>query len=415
MRNALSFGWASAVSILLDVVLGSLWFCLEFTLIAVGFATIPVLGLGIVPLAAGIALTRISGPSERLRRNALLETTVPPVARSRTTATGWRRPLAQTWNDVRDPVTWRILLGHLLTMVVGTVFFGIVWTGTLAALGLIVGSPNLFAEALLDATEAAPGARIPLGIAILAAVAVAVYCGGLVSRTITPLFGPSSAVELRTKVDSLAGARQGAVDAAAIERQRIERDLHDGAQPRLVAMAMTLGMAKAKFDSDPEAARAMLETAHGDAKAAITELRQLARGIHPAVLTDRGLDAALSALAARTSVPTTVDVRLERRLPGEIEGVVYFAIAEALTNVSKHSDAANCAVVVGCRGAVLTATVTDDGRGGATGADGTAHGELGQGGLAGIAARVRSAGGTMTLDSPNGGPTTLTLELPCAS
>src|SRR5690606_29381176 len=161
--------------------------------------------------------------------------------------------------------------------------------------------------------------------------------------------------ELRRRIDTLSNARQGAVDAAAIERQRIERDLHDGAQPRLVAMAMTLGMAKAKFDSDPEAARAMLEQAHLDAKAAITDLRQLARGIHPAVLTDRGLDAALSALAERVAIPTTVDVRLDGRLASEVEAVVYFAIAEALTNVSKHSGATRCTVTVSCENGVLVA------------------------------------------------------------
>jgi signal transduction histidine kinase len=410
MRNALTFGWASAINLVLDLVLGSLWFFLVFTLVAVGFATLPVFGIGILPLALGIALTRVSGPSERLRRNALLGTDVAPASRPRTDAQGWRRPLVQTWDDARNAVTWRILLGHFLTMAVGAVFVGIAWMGILAALGLFAATPNFFAGWLLDVTSTAPALRIALGIVILAAVAIAVYFGGLVGRAITPLFGQPAAAALRTRIDTLAGARQGAVDAAAIERQRIERDLHDGAQPRLVAMAMTLGMAKAKFDSDPDAARAMLEEAHADAKAAITDLRQLARGIHPAVLTDRGLDAALSALASRNSVPTTVEVRLGERLAGEIEAVVYFTIAEALTNVSKHSGATRCDVFVECANELLVARVADNGRGGATTAD-----ELGQGGLAGMTARVRSAGGSLTIDSPTGGPTVLTMELPCAS
>jgi signal transduction histidine kinase len=410
MRNALTFGWASAIDLVLDLVLGIFWFFLVFTLVAVGFATLPLFGIGIVPLALGIALTRVSGPSERLRRNALLGTDVAAAVRPRTNAQGWRRPLAQTWDDARDTVTWRILLGHFLTMVVGTVFVGIAWIGILTALGLFAGTPILLAWPLLDVTPTVPALRVPVGVVILAAVAVAVYFGGVVSRAITPLFGQPATAELRTRIDTLAGARQGAVDAAAIERQRIERDLHDGAQPRLVAMAMTLGMAKAKFDSDPEAARAMLDVAHTDAKAAITDLRQLARGIHPAVLTDRGLDAALSALASRNSVPTTVEVRLGERLAGEIEAVVYFTIAEALTNVSKHSGATKCDVFVECANELLVARVADNGRGGATNA-----GELGQGGLAGMTARVRSAGGSLTIESPTGGPTVLTMELPCAS
>src|SRR5690606_39520462 len=126
---------------------------------------------------------------------------------------------------------------------------------------------------------------------------------------------------LREKVDTLSDARQGAVDAASIERQRIERNLHDGVQPQLVSVAMTLGMARSKFDTDPEAARALLDQAHTEAKASITELRQLARGIHPAVLTDRGLDAALSAVASRCQVPTTISVTVPGRAAPEAEAV----------------------------------------------------------------------------------------------
>lgn len=188
---------------------------------------------------------------------------------------------------------------------------------------------------------------------------------------------------------------------------RVERDLHDGVQPRLVSVAMTLGMAKNKFDSEPEKARELIGLAHSETKNAITELRQLARGIHPAVLTDRGLDAALSALAARCTVPSTISVELPGRATPEVEAVVYFSVAEALTNVDKHSTASRCSVQVYRVGDRVAAVVTDDGVGGACVRDG-----LAASGLAGIRDRVQAAGGEFRLASPEGGPTTLTVQVP---
>ena len=301
---------------------------------------------------------------------------------------------------------WRTLLHHFCSMVLGIVVIFAGWLAIETAVGLALGSRSLLTSPFLDTFGA--GASVIVSVVLLLAILPLVYFAGQFDRAVlAPLLGPLANARLREEIDTLAGARQAAVDAAAIERQRIERDLHDGAQPRLVSVAMTLGMARAKFDSDPIAARAMLERAHSDTKSAITELRQLARGIHPAVLTDRGLDAALSALASRNSVPTSVEVDLAERLSPEIEAVVYFTIAEALTNVAKYSGAATCRVEVACVGDVLTASVLDDGRGGARIEDG--------GGLAGIVARVRSAGGIADLDSPIGGPTQLLVELPCVS
>jgi len=197
------------------------------------------------------------------------------------------------------------------------------------------------------------------------------------------------------------------VDAALEERRRIERDLHDGAQQRLVALAMDLGLAREKLATDPEAGRALVAEAHEEAKRAIREIRDLVRGIHPAVLTDRGLDPAISALAGRCPVPVTVDVALDRRLPEAVESAAYFVVAEALTNVAKHSGAGQARVGVRCAHDQLTVEVVDDGVGGADPAAGA--------GLTGLVERVAALDGRLTVESPTGGPTRVRAELPCGS
>jgi signal transduction histidine kinase len=206
--------------------------------------------------------------------------------------------------------------------------------------------------------------------------------------------------------------RHGAVRAADFDRTRIERDLHDGVQPRLVSIAMQLGMARDKIESDPAAARQLIDEAHASSKSAVTELRQVARGIHVAVLDDRGLDAAVSALAARSVVPVEVDARIEGRCSRDAETAVYFAIAEGITNAQKHSRASRIRVAIRTRRAAdgsstLWARVEDDGIGGAERQSG--------GGIDGLAHRVAGVGGTLTLTSPAGGPTAIEVDVPCAS
>ena len=216
-----------------------------------------------------------------------------------------------------------------------------------------------------------------------------------------------SAAQLARRVDELQGSRARVVDAAEAERTRIERDLHDGAQQRLVALAMNLGRARARYDTDPEAARLLLDEAHTDAKHALVELRDLARGLHPAVLTDRGLDAALSGLAGRSPVPVTLDVRVEPRCNPTIEAIAYFVVSEALANIAKHAGAGRVDVVAHRVDDHLHLTISDDGVGGAVAYPG--------GGLAGLADRISGVDGSLRIDSPVGGPTTLTVELPCES
>jgi signal transduction histidine kinase len=219
------------------------------------------------------------------------------------------------------------------------------------------------------------------------------------------LLGP----DLAARVGELERSRAAVVVSAEEERRRIERDLHDGAQQRLVALAMQLGRARSRFTTDPEGARALLDEAHNEAKLALAELRDLARGLHPAVLTDRGLDAALSGLAARAPIPVVVEVDPaagEKPVP-VVDAIAYFVVAEALTNVAKHARATRAAVVVRRLDGVLRVVVTDDGVGGADPALGT--------GLRGLADRVSGVDGRLHVESPPGGPTVLTVELPCAS
>jgi len=215
------------------------------------------------------------------------------------------------------------------------------------------------------------------------------------------LLGPS---RLATRVVELESDRGVVVDTAAADLRRIERDLHDGAQARLVALAMDLGLAKEKLTEDPEAAARMVGEAHGEVKTALQELRDLARGIHPAVLTDRGLDAALSAVASRCTVPVQVEVDLPARPAPAIEGIAYFTVSELLQNISKHSRATRATVDVWRVENRLMLQVVDNGVGGADVSAGS--------GLAGLAERLDAVDGILVVDSPVAGPTRITAELP---
>jgi signal transduction histidine kinase len=219
-----------------------------------------------------------------------------------------------------------------------------------------------------------------------------------------PLLGPPS--DLAARVSELEISRERVVGAAEAERRRIERDLHDGAQQRLVALAMELGRAKAKFADDVDAAKILVDQAHAQAKEALTELRNLVRGVHPPVLTDRGLDAALSGLAALCPVPVDVHVDVPVRPKSSVEAVAYFMVAEALTNVAKHSRASHAKVVVEGHGypGTLTVMISDDGIGGANAESP---------GLSGLADRVSGVDGQLSVESPVGGPTIIAAELPC--
>jgi signal transduction histidine kinase len=323
----------------------------------------------------------------------------------------------------RSRATWRQLGYHLLAgpaLAVAAITIFVVWLAggmyTLAyayAWTLPVGS-------LLQRGQAHPPSwhllwmlRVPsdlyltgCGIVFLVAAPwLTAAVGALDARAARALLGPSRAEELQHRVEHLTQTRAGVVDAADAERRRLERDLHDGTQQRLVALAMRLGMARAEPAGAIQAHQVIAE-AHEDAKAALAELRNLIRGLHPAVLEDRGLDAALSGVAARMAIPVRLTVDMPRRPSPVIEAVAYFVVSESLTNITKHAQASQAEVVVQRAGDRLHIIVSDDGAGGADPARGT--------GLAGLAKRAASVDGTFEIASPPGGPTLITVDLPCA-
>lgn len=219
------------------------------------------------------------------------------------------------------------------------------------------------------------------------------------------LLEPAPGAELRKRVEQLASSRSDSVDSAAAELRRIERDLHDGPQARIVSLGMNLGLAQELMDSDPRTASQLLEEARESSTEALAELRRLVRGIHPPVLADRGLTGGLLALAMACPIPVDPRIEFTGRAPDPVEAAVYFAVAETLTNVARHSQAHRVQLIARHADGRMCVTVTDDGRGGAV--------ETPEGGIGGIRRRLGSFDGTIVLDSPVGGPTRMTLEVPC--
>jgi signal transduction histidine kinase len=322
----------------------------------------------------------------------------------------------------RSPATWRQLGYHLLAgpllAAAAIAAIGTWLAGALFALSYAY-AWRMPSNGLFWRGQSSPGGSLPhlLGIPVdvyLTAIGIALLAAApwltdgvarLDARVAPALLGPSRAEELEYQVEHLTQTRAGAVDAADAERRRLERDLHDGTQQRLVSLAMNLGMARVQASTADEAHQAIAE-AHEEAKAALTELRNLIRGLHPAVLEDRGLDAALSGVVARMPIPVRLTVDLPRRPPAVVEAVAYFSVSEALANIAKHARASQAEVFVQGTGDRLHVIVSDDGVGGADPALGT--------GLAGLAKRASSVDGTFEIASPPGGPTLLSVDLPCA-
>jgi signal transduction histidine kinase len=394
------------------------------TLVVVWLAAIwslvdwPVGGWGHATLYAAVVLAgpalllwsvRGFGALQRARFRAVLGVDIPaPPAGG---AGAWPLRPVRAWGA---PDTWRQFGYHLLAMVGGTAAGALVAACWLA--------PVLAAAALAALWD--DGRRPGLGLGVVAlAVAMLLAAPWLASWVARAdetagraLLGPSRGEELAVRVESLARSRAEIVAATDTERRRIERDLHDGAQRRLVALAMHLGMARTSLGDAPEPVRQVIEQAHDEATEALAELRQLVRGLHPAVLEDRGLDAALSGIAANAPVPVRLRVDVAARCSPSIEAVAYFVVSEALTNVAKHADAGSAEVTVERAGDRLRVVVSDDGRGGATLDGGGAAAAAGAGtGLRGLAQRAAAVDGTMTVHSPPGGPTAITVELPCGS
>ncbi|MBC9955285.1 sensor domain-containing protein [Leucobacter sp. cx-42] len=371
--------------------------------IAISIGLIPLAGIGLVMLVGAVYALFGIGWFETRRVSELYDLGIPDLRftrRETPTFGGWLKAVLRQSVDAR---MWRALANSLLTIALGFVLLVILqWvfqTSFDAVQSLIWGN-----------SAASSGVRMGIAVAGFFFWLGSLYGAAMLHRLLSiALIGSAvREAELEERAAASQEQRKGAVRAADLERTRVERDLHDGVQPRLVSTAMTLGLAKEMIDTDPETAKTLVAEAHTSTKAAITELRQLARGIYASVLDDRGLDAALSALAARSHIPVTLDVQLTGRCSRTAEAAVYFVIAESLTNAAKHSRASECRVIVRLRDdGTLWARIEDNGIGGATVVPG--------GGLDGVQNRVLAAGGTSTLASPKGGPTTLEVSVPCAS
>ncbi|WP_414942848.1 histidine kinase [Amycolatopsis sp. cmx-11-51] len=309
-----------------------------------------------------------------------------------------------------ESATWRAVAYLVLLVTVGALLSAAT-CGLLLFLVLLIVSPYLVdgtSQVTLGFTtvttqEAAIPYAVAAGVALLLSpypVALLASANGAVARALLR----DDSGPLRAELVEVARSRARLVDLFETERRRVERDLHDGAQQRLVGLTLRLGLAKMDLPPDSPA-YAEVTAAHDEAKELMTELRELVRGIHPRVLTDRGIPAALGELADRAPIPVSVRTDVPDRLPAPVESIGYFVVAEALTNVAKHGDATAAGVSASHQAGTLVLEVSDNGVGGADPARGT--------GLTGLADRAAVVGGRMLLSSPLGGPTVVRVELPC--
>ena len=405
-------GWWAVTGLVLGLVTA----LLAVVVVVVGVAgvfSVPVLGSGTLLLVPALWGAWLLG---RLQRGVLVvfagsDVGPPPTSR----APAWRRTLGLDEPRLRA-FGWAALHGMWGLLAGSVVLFVLVQGLTLAVLPLVgLGAPEEGTRVLgLFSVSGTLGYAVSSAVGVLALLVVPWVGRGMVSVDVALarwLLGddPQRQLhEMSRRVATLTTSREETIDSVEAERRRIERDLHDGPQQRLVAIAMNLGLARSTLDTDPEGARALIDEAHASSKEAIVEMRQVARGIVPPILTDRGLDAAVSALAARSPIPVSVDARLPGRPDPTVEAIAYFCVSEALTNAAKHSGAGHVRValdvVPGPDGERLAVAVTDDGRGGAV----VGHGS----GLTGLRQRATSVDGELHVDSPLGGGTTVSISLP---
>lgn len=403
--------WISVGFLLLSFVLGVAWFVILVAFIAAGGGlAITLIGLPI--LALTMILWRQMANLERARIRGFfgerIENPYRP-ARNGSWSTRLRGMLS-------DPATWKALLHSFLLFPIGIAELVIVAAFLGTPLSLMatpitysIADYNSWMDFIYE-INTLPAALLVCLVGLLLLPFFLIALEGLARLHVAfarIVLGPNEIEQLTERVGALTKSRSDVLDATIVERQRIERDLHDGAQQRLVSLAMDLGMAREKMKSDPDSARDLVESSHEEAKRVLVELRELVRGIHPAVLTDRGLDAAISAVAGRSKVPVSVNVDLSERPPEAVESAAYFVVVESLTNITKHSQATEAHVEVQRKGDVLTVEVTDNGVGGASPYLGS--------GLAGLDARLDALDGQLSVESPEGGPTRVRAEIPCAS
>jgi len=341
-----------------------------FTFFVVG-GLLVVVWVGILFVAAAVPLIRLVANRQRHIAGQVLGVALPPPYRPLPD----RGPLVRLWAVLLDPMTWRDLVWILWAITLGWAISLLV---ILLLLTIVTGFFWWFGS-------------YPL-----------LWMRSQVDRALLT-YGSTETLEQRVQV--LTRSRAAAVDHSAAELRRLERDLHDGTQARLVAVSMSLGLAEEQFESDPEGARRTVSEARAATGAAIADLRSVVRGIHPPVLADRGLEGAIRALALDMAVPVEVTGGLPGRPPAPIESALYFAVAECLANSAKHAGHDQAWVELSHDQGLLRIVVGDDGRGGADVDAGT--------GMKGVMRRLAAFDGTMSVSSPDGGPTIVTLEVPC--
>jgi signal transduction histidine kinase len=402
--------WASLAHVTVGMIVTTVTFTLVVSAVSVSVGLLFALLIGIPFLGLTLLMTQALGAFDRARYRLFLgEEIASPHVSVKGNAWMWFK------KRVLSGAAWKEVLWFLLT-----------WPLTLAAfvIVIILASWSVAMVALPAYIRRLPNGTAGFGrLRIHQGASFGVAVVGLLGLILVPwiargwtaldatmarfmLGGPNAkTAALQSRVENLTVTRAATVDAAEAERRRIERDLHDGAQQRLVALAMSLGMASERMDSDPSAAKLMVADAHQEAKKAVAELRDLARGIHPVSLSDRGLAGALPGLGARCPVPVEVAVDIiDRPLPA-IEGIAYFVVSECLTNMVKHADATKGWVTAKRVGDRLIVEIRDNGIGGAIVKPG--------GGLSGLQDRVASVDGTLSVFNAPASSTTVTAILPC--
>jgi signal transduction histidine kinase len=395
--------------LLLTLGLGTTWFVSIVAALSAGVGAV-ITPIGIPLLLALLYGSRVAAQIERRLVRGLLGVDIPAA---------YRRPTRRGWwpgilTRLSDPQTYKDLAYLLIQFPLGIVWFTLTVTVTTAALGTIT-APLWFwwlpdggidlGPWEVDTPLEALVAVLP-GIALVVLAKLAVDLMGRVHASWARLvLAATPDPELTAQVVDARSAQARIIQAADAERRRIERDLHDGAQQRLVALSLKLGMARSKMSGgDGELARRLVEEAHEESKQALNELRDLARGIHPAILTDRGLGPALDELAGRAPLPVRVIAVPEARLPGPVEAAAYFIVAECLANVAKYAQASEATVLVRDDPDRVVVEVADDGVGGADPQGGS--------GLRGLADRVGALDGHLEVTSPPGFGTRVRAELP---
>ncbi|WP_432882359.1 sensor domain-containing protein [Kribbella sp. CA-245084] len=403
--------WLATIHLLGDAVVVLTSGLLLLLTVGIGILAFPLAFIGI-PLTVGANrfVYYLAGwelARARITRGQQIQPLIPPLP------TGSR--IADARQAVTDQGLWRQFLYYVLLLPLAMtwiVLIVVAWSIPPVLIALpayyshFAASQAQLGPFVIDTvTKASVASAIAALFLLLASPWLIRAASALDAELARSLLGRSETGALAERVSQLVTSRQQVVDSVEAERRRMERDLHDGAQQRLVSLAMTLGRAKNRLGDKEPAVRTLIEEAHSEAMQAIAEIRDLTRGLHPPVLTDRGLDAALSAVAARSPVPVRLSVDVQPRPSLTIESIAYFVVTEALANVAKHAEAAQAEVLVTRVGDVLRVEVRDDGRGGADPAGGS--------GLRGLTDRVAGVDGRLTVDSPAGGGTTLIAEVPC--